>query len=112
QYTNATNKEAQYRLQVTFDNGRQYYSNSVALQGVNASATPKLFTTFIHTGSLQVASPGTYAYAIVDAAGQVVKKGQVAEGTTRIQVDFLKRGLYFISFEKGTQRVVEKFVRP
>lgn len=109
-YALTTSKAAQYRLNITFDNGRQYYSNIIALTG-NALPKPQLYTTFIRSDAVQVASPAVYTYIITDMAGQPVKKGQVKEGSNTINMGFLKSGLYIISFENGAQRFVEKFIR-
>lgn len=99
----------QYRLQVTFDNGRQYYSNIIALR--NASGKPQLLTNVITSGQLMVQSDEKFQFIISDIAGRIMSKGQVTEGTTSIQTGHLGSGIYLIRFSNGTDSFVEKFTR-
>ena len=52
------------------------------------------------------------ATALTDLiTGQVLKTGTVQEGTSTIDMGFLKSGLYVMVFEKDGQRSVQKFIR-
>jgi hypothetical protein len=112
QYTSPVtgSKSVQYRLHVAFEDGRSYYSNTIALQARTATAKPQLQANLIHTTGLVVSSPALYAYIITDAAGQRVAKGKVIEGSTTISTSALKKGLYIITFQNNTGQVSEKFM--
>jgi hypothetical protein len=103
-------KSIQYRLHVEFEDGRSYYSNTVALQARTTTAKPQLQSNLIHTNGLAVSSPALYTYIITNAAGQRVAKGQVVEGSTTISTSALKKGLYIITFQNNTGQVSEKFM--
>jgi hypothetical protein len=95
---------------VAFEDGRSYYSNTIALQVRAAAAKPQLQSNLIHTNGLTVSSPALYTYIITDAAGQRVAKGQVVEGSTTISTGALKKGLYIITFQNNTGQASEKFM--
>jgi hypothetical protein len=103
-------KNMQYRLHVTFDDGRSYYSNSLVLQSRTAASKPQLQSNLVHTSGLTVSSPARYTYIITDAAGQTVARGQIGEGVTNINTGILKKGLHVISFRNNVQQVSEKFI--
>lgn len=109
-YTAVFSKPAQYRLQVLFSYNRLQYSNHLALR-TNAPATPQLYTNLIHSNTLQVSSPAVYGYAITDVAGQVLQKGTIKAGANTIIMPYLRAGLYIISFQNGTARTAQKFLR-
>jgi hypothetical protein len=46
-----------YRLNVTFDNGKQYYSNIVAIKQTGNVETPKLITNIINNNRIGITSP-------------------------------------------------------
>lgn len=109
-YAQPTTAAARYRLTVQFASGSRNYSNTVLLQPAS-TAKPRLYTTVIHGNTLEVNSPAGYTYSISDMAGQGITTGVVKAGANAIHMGNLKSGLYVISFENGTQRTAEKFVR-
>jgi hypothetical protein len=100
-----------YRLNVTFDNGRQYYSNIIALRSTGTEGRPKLFSTLIKGNSLMVTSPGSYSYVVNDYNGRIVAKGQITEGSSSINTNYLSSGTYMIRFVRGEDQYVEKFLK-
>jgi len=102
---------AQYRLNVTFDNGRQYYSNIVTLRQTGNSPRPQLVSNLISNSQIDVTSPGSYSYTIHDFNGKTVLKGQLTMGTNTIQAAILSHGMYVIRFANATEQWIEKFVR-
>jgi hypothetical protein len=110
-YPNAAST-LQYRLNVTFDNGRQYYSNIVVLRP-SAAATPKpqLVSTLIRTNRLLVTSPGAFRYTISDFSGRVINEGKIAEGTITLPLSDIASGAYTIRFVNGSEQFVEKFIK-
>lgn len=100
----------QYRLNVTFDNGRQYYSNIVLLKN-NAELTgPKLAGNMVST-NLAVNSPGNYNYSIFEMSGRLVTRGMLTNGRNNLSIGTLNKGLYIIRFSNGPAQWTEKFLR-
>lgn len=100
-----------YRLNVVFDNGSQYYSNIIALRSNGTEGRPKLFSTLITRNALMVSSPDTYDYLINDYSGRIVGKGQITDGSSTINTNYLSSGTYLIRFVKGSDQYVEKFMK-
>lgn len=101
---------AQYRLNVTFDNGRQYYSNIVLLRKTGTSDRPQLVSSLVSNGAVAVTSPGSYGYTLYDLAGTVVRKGQLTNGYNTINASGLSNGMYMIRFTGGTEQWTEKLM--
>ncbi|WP_172623120.1 T9SS type A sorting domain-containing protein [Flavisolibacter ginsenosidimutans] len=97
-----------YRVKVLFDNGRVYYSNTVALRGSDALGKPSLVGN-VTSGTLTVSSPSAYTYAVFDVAGRAVAKGSVTQGLNVISPALSSNGIYLIQFENGAERWAEKF---
>lgn len=102
---------AQYRLNIVFDNGHQYYSNIVTLPLRGDALRPKLTTTLTHSNILAVSSPGIYDYMILDMTGKVHSKGKLTNGINNINSGNITSGLYMIRFADNTQQWTDKFVR-
>lgn len=101
---------AQYRLNVTFDDGRQYYSNIVALRNTGLNKWPKLVSN-VSTSSIVVNSPGAYSYAIYEFSGKTISKGQLTNGLNPINTSAIAGGTYLIRFSNDTEQWVEKFIK-
>ena len=102
---------AQYRLNVTFDNGKQYYSNIVTLRGNGSVIRPKLLNNLINNNLITVNSPGNYSYIIYDMNSKVTHRGQLSIGLNNINADRITGGLYIIQFSNGLEQWTDKFVR-
>jgi len=100
----------QYRLNVLFDNGRQYYSNTIVLRD-NDMARPHLVTNIVHNNTINISSPSVYAYAISDFAGKIVAQGRLVHGVSSIATHYLSNGVYAIQYNNGSEQYVEKFVK-
>ena len=100
----------QYRVAVTFDNGRTYYSNVIALRNTGF-AKPQLLTNVLQANELMVSSSANYSYVITDYTGKMVSKGQVAQGSSSINAGFLTKGFYIIQFKNGGEQYLEKFTK-
>jgi hypothetical protein len=109
-FPNATTS-LQYRLRVTFDNGRSYYSNVVVLR-VNSGTAPKpqLVSNLLRTSTVLVTSPAGYRYTVADISGRAISTGTLSEGTTTITLPGLTAGAYAIRFTNGRDQFVEKFM--
>ncbi|MCW3073254.1 MAG: hypothetical protein JWP69_323 [Flaviaesturariibacter sp.] len=111
-YPNASGT-LQYRLNVTFDNGRQYYSNIIVLRpAASAAQKPQLVTNIIRANTLLVMSQGSFRYSVADFSGRVIEEGNITEGTNTLPLFMLSGGAYTIRFSNGSEQFVEKFIKP
>ncbi len=106
----STNDAMQYRLGVTFDNSRKYYSNTIAMRN-NSIAKPQLVTNVVYANEVMVSSPAAFNYSISDYNGRVVSKGIVAQGSGTIKTGHLSNGIYIIQFKNGGEQYTEKFTK-
>ncbi len=110
-YQPNTGSNVQYRLNVTFDNNRQYYSNVITIRKTGVSIGPKLISNLINTGAIEVSSPGLYNYSIYDLNGKTLVQGKLANGSNIINAGSMTNGMYIVRFTKGAEQWMEKFVR-
>lgn len=101
---------AVYRLKVTFDNGRQYYSNMVALRHTSTSDRPAIVSSFVNNGNIIINSPGVYDYAVYDQSGRTIRKGKLSTGVNTVASGNMAGGMYYIRYSNGTDQWSEKFV--
>ena len=102
---------AQYRLNVTFDNGHQYYSNIITLRQTGSSARPQLISNLIYSNKIAVSSPATYSYTIYDFNGKTISTGQLTNGLNTITTNTMTRGMYMIRFANSSEQWTDKFIR-
>jgi hypothetical protein len=101
----------QYRLHITLDNGRDYYSNLVSIRGSNSNQ-PQLIGNIATNGQLTVSSPGIFTYSVYTAGGQLMQQGKLVNGSNTIKLPSMSSGMYLIRFENEEQVRTEKFIRP
>ena len=101
----------QYRLNVSFDNGRQYYSNIITIRKTGAFTGPKLISNLINSSSIEVSSPGVYNYSIYDLNGKTLVQGKLVNGSNNINTGSITNGMYIVRFTNGTEQWMEKLVR-
>ncbi|MFI5131098.1 MAG: T9SS type A sorting domain-containing protein, partial [Chitinophagales bacterium] len=100
---------AEYRLNVTFSNGHQYYSNVVAINGDLPG--PKLTATIVHSNKVTVTSPGNYNYLVTDINGKILNKGKLASGINTINIVNMAAGMYLIHFSDDSRQWTDKIIR-
>jgi len=110
QYTPTFSSAMQYRLKVTFDNGKTFYSNIVTLRNINNDLYPKLVSNMV-SNTLVVTSPANFNYSIYDLNGRMALKGELSKGMNNIPGSVLKNGMYIIKFNDNNSQWTEKFVR-
>jgi hypothetical protein len=110
-YRPYTGNAVQYRLNVSFDNGRQYYSNVVSLAGNRNGVRPQLVGNLISSNQITVSSPGKYIYQLHDLNGRTIAKGQLNSGINTINAGGLVNGMYIIRFTDGDQQWTDKLIR-
>lgn len=97
-----------YRLKVTFDNGRTYYSNIASLRSNATNSKPYLVGNMVRS-NLTINSPGAYQYGIVDLNGRQLVSGRLVQGVNTISPPFMPNGLYLIQFTNSQEQYTEKF---
>ena len=111
-YTPSTPESLLYRMNVTFDNDKQYFSNIVSLHlAVSMAAKPQLNGNIISDRYLKVNSPGNYLYRVTDMEGKTITKGKIANGFNNVNTTVIASGLYLINFTNGKEQWTEKFVK-
>lgn len=100
----------QYRLNVTFDNGRQYYSNIVTLKSNENILRPRLAGNLITSSIVTVNSPGNFNYMIIDLNGKTVNKGLLSNGTNTINLAGVSSGMYMIRFADPAHQWTDKLL--
>ncbi|MGC4037156.1 MAG: T9SS type A sorting domain-containing protein [Chitinophagaceae bacterium] len=111
-YSPGTGETILYRLNVVFDNGKQYYSNTISLHGALGSvAKPQLNGNVITDQYIHVSNSGNYSYRVLDMTGKLISKGQLANGNNSINTNVTSAGIYLINFTNGKDQWTEKFVK-
>jgi len=100
----------QYRLNVTFDNGKQYYSNIITLRNSGSSPRPQLVNNITGSGTVGVTSPGVFSYQVTDMSGTVIRKGQLTNGYNAVSVRGAAGGMYVIRYISGNDQWTDKLV--
>jgi hypothetical protein len=110
-YRPAISNAAQYRLNVTFDNGKQYYSNIVTLRNTGNTPRPRVINNLVNGNNISVSSPGVYTYTINDFTGKIIARGQLTNGINTISSNALSGGMYVVRFTNGSEQWSDKIVR-
>jgi hypothetical protein len=111
QYTTASSGTLQYRIKVSFDDGKQYYSNIISLRTAGKEQKPQIFNSMVRNNALLVASPVACQYSIIDYSGRQLMSGSISRGSSSINISQLNTGAYMIRLVYGTEQNVEKFVK-
>lgn len=103
-----SNSVVYYRLNVKFDNQQQYFSNIIALP--NTNERPSIKNSLVRS-SVQVNSPSTFSYSLVDYSGRTISSGNLIQGLNNINTSGLGNGMYIIKFSNGQDQFAEKFMK-
>jgi hypothetical protein len=110
-YQPATTGAAQYRMHVSFDNGKNHYSNIVTLRSKGNTQRPQLLSNIINSNVLTITSPGSFEYAIYDINGKSAGSGRLVTGMNTIAAGGISAGMYLITFSNGDEQWTDKFLR-
>jgi len=111
-YVPSVNGAALYRINVSFDNGRQYLSNTISLrQSAGGVYRPVLNGNIISSSFINITSPSSYSYQITDLNGRSISKGVVNSGANSIAIPGIASAMYFINFTNGKEQWTEKFIK-
>lgn len=100
-----------YRLRVTFDNQREYYSNMVTLRNSAGTPRPKVISNLTESNTLSVVSPGNYDYLVCDFNGRTLARGVLITGINTITANGMTSGMYLVRFSKDGRQWTEKIIR-
>lgn len=104
------NRPLLYRMHVTFDNLKEYYSNVIAIRP-GKTLKPQLVGNMITNNTLNVSSPANYDYQLIDQNGRMISKGSIVKGVSTVYTPNIPAGIYIIRFSDGTGQWSEKFIR-
>jgi len=110
-YKPFANGSLQYRLNVVFDNERQYYSNVVRLSNSASTPKPRVINNLTESNTISVNSPGNYEYMVYDFNGKTLARGILVAGINTITANGMTGGMYMVRFSKDGQQWTEKIVR-
>lgn len=99
-----------YRLKVSFDNGRSFYSNITALRTAEGSGKTELVTNVVDQ-SISISSKGNYNWQLVDVSGKTVKSGKLTNGMNTINSGNMASGIYFLKMNDGTGQWMERLMK-
>ena len=99
-----------YRMHVTFDNLKEYYSNVIAIRP-GKSTKPQLVGNIVASQSLNISSPARYDYQLIDQNGKMIAKGAVDKGYSTIYTPVIPPGIYIIRFNDELEQWSEKFIK-
>jgi len=104
------NRPLLYRMHITLDNLKEYYSNVIAIRP-SKTLKPQLVGNTISGTSISVNSPANYKYQIIDQSGRMLSKGTVEKGYSSLVLGSINTGIYIIRFTDGEQQWSEKFIK-
>lgn len=104
------NRPLLYRLHITLDNLKEYYSNVIAIRQGKA-LKPQLVGNTISGNTITINSPANYHYQILDQSGRMLSKGAVEKGYSSLGLGSINTGIYIIRFTDGEQQWSEKFIK-
>jgi hypothetical protein len=101
----------EYRLNITFADGRSYYSNIVALTKNEVVHKPEILGNLINSGIVYVNSPGNYRYTIFDCTGKTIGGGRLINGVNNVNINTIIAGVYMIRFYDNNRQWTDKILR-
>ena len=109
-YRPLDNRPLLYRMHVTFDNQKEYYSNTIAIRP-GKTGKPQLVGNIITGTAIAVSSPGIYRYQVIDQSGRLISKGAIDKGFSTVYTPNLTTGVYIIRFSDDYEQWSEKFIK-
>ncbi|HMK20136.1 MAG TPA: zinc-dependent metalloprotease [Chitinophagaceae bacterium] len=104
------NRPLLYRLHITLNNSKEYYSNVIAIRQ-GKTLKPQLIGNTISGNYITINSPANYHYQIIDQSGRMLSKGAVEKGYSSLGLGSINTGIYIIRFTDGEQQWSEKFIK-
>lgn len=110
QYKPLTSHPLRYRLHVTFDNHRDYYSNVITIKNA-ITPKPEIIGNLVQGQNLTISSPADYSYQVIDPNGRLIRTGNISKGFSTIQTGAIASGMYVIRFISQESQWSLKFVK-
>jgi hypothetical protein len=111
QYAHSNTGTLQYRVRVSFDDGKHYYSNVISLKTAGKEQKPQIFNSMVRNNALLVSSPVACQFSIMDYNGRQLMTGTISKGSSSINISQLQTGAFIIRLVYGSEQNVEKFVK-
>lgn len=99
-----------YRMNLRFDDGRQYYSNVIVLKSEARTGKPLLVGNSVRS-ELRVSSPGSGNYAILDLNGRLLQRGVLNAGLNNLSLPAGPSGMYLAQFQVNGHHYTERFMK-
>jgi hypothetical protein len=109
-YRPSGNHPLLYRMHVTLDNLKEYFSNTIAIRQ-GKTGRPQLIGNTITANNLKISSPDNYQYQLIDQNGRLLSKGTIEKGYTTVYIPNISNGIYIIRFTDGAEQWSEKFIK-
>ncbi len=109
-YLSVSTGSLQYRLSVSFDDGKQHYSNTIALKN-KPTFSPEIINNGMLTNALVVSSSAAFSYVIVDFNGRKVASGALGSGRSSININNFTSGVYLLQCTSGEDQYLQKFIK-
>lgn len=111
-YAYTASTRLQYRLRADFDNGRSYYSNTILVAPAATDGHPRLLQNVVRGGGITVQTTAETQYQVGNNLGQLIDRGTLPSGGSRVHLPALPSGTYWIRFYAGGEVYLDKFVQP
>ncbi len=109
QYQPSAGGSVQYRIRMTNEEGRVFYSNIISL-----STTAKPVVRINHSlvqQEIEVWASAAGEYRVVDLSGRTLLQGKLQSGITRLQTLKLPKGLFYLQSQCENEKQVFKLIK-
>jgi len=97
-----------YRLKLSFEDNKQYFSNITALR--STTNKPSITNNVVHN-TIQITCFSEFNFTVVDYNGRIVGQGKLTQGISSFNTANLKQGIYIIHFNNGQEHYADKFMK-
>lgn len=105
-YKPVNNGNIYYRVKMLLPDETEEYSNVIQLNSYMVSLVNSMVT-----NTVQLNSPGDYAYQLIDETGRMLQKGRIVRGLNTVHLSSAKRGLLIMKVFGNNQQVCFKLMK-
>lgn len=109
QYEPTRAEAIQYRIRMTNEEGRVYYTNVISLAGIG-KAVIRVNQTLVQQ-ELEVWAAVSGEYRLVDLAGRTFLQGKLQSGVNRLHTTQLPKGLFYLQTQCENNKQVFKLIK-
>jgi hypothetical protein len=93
-----------YRIRViTAANEKSYYSNVITIRHRSDDNAPVTVMNNMITNTIVVNTDKEYSYQVMDATGRLLQRGQLVNGTNRIEINTAQKGLLLLRVQGANE---------